>query len=60
MLFRSGVSVMQYLPFNLVAVLSPVFAVLTAYIGFGVLHYSEQVRFTMKLRNYKEEHRTNR
>ena len=55
-----GVSVMQYLPFNLVAVLSPVFAVLTAYIGFGVLHYSEQVRFTMKLRNYKEEHRTNR
>ena len=48
-----GVSVAQYLPFNLVAILSPVIAVLTAYIGFGVLKYNEQMHFTMKLRKYK-------
>lgn len=48
-----GVSMAQYLPFNLVAILSPVIAVLTAYIGFGVLKYNEQMHFTMKLRKYK-------
>lgn len=50
-----GVSVAQYLPFNLVSILSPVMAVVTAFIGFGVFHFHEQVHITMKLRKYGKE-----
>lgn len=49
-----GVSVAQYLPYNLVSLLSPVMAVVTAFIGFGVFHLNEQVHFTLKLRKYKK------
>lgn len=49
-----GVSVAQYLPFNLVAVLSPVIAVATAFIGFGIFHFNEPVHATLKLRSYKK------
>lgn len=39
-----GVSVAQYLPYAYLSFLSPIVAVITAYIGFGVFHYNEQVR----------------
>lgn len=50
-----GVSVMQYLPFNLVSILSPALAVITAYIGFGVFKRSEAVHFTLKLKKYDKQ-----
>jgi NhaC family Na+:H+ antiporter len=40
-----GVSVMQYLPYSLLSYLSPIAAVVTAYIGFGVFKYNEEVHF---------------
>lgn len=50
-----GVSVIQYLPFNLLAILSPVLAVVTAYIGFGVFKSNEAVHFTLKLKKYDKQ-----
>ena len=50
-----GVSVIQYLPFNLLAILSPILAVVTAYIGFGVFRSDEPVHFTLKLKKYDKQ-----
>ena len=50
-----GVSVVQYLPFNLVAILSPIMAVVTAFIGFGVFHFNDSVHVSLKLRKYRKE-----
>lgn len=41
-----GVSVLQYLPFAYVSILSPIAAVVTAYIGFGVFKYNEPIHFS--------------
>jgi len=38
-----GVSVAEYLPFNFLATLSPIFDVLTVYLGYGVFKKGEQV-----------------
>ena len=50
-----GVSVIQYLPFNLLAILSPILAVVTAYIGFGVFRSDEPVHFTLTLKKYDKQ-----
>ena len=50
-----GESVIQYLPFNLLAILSPILAVVTAYIGFGVFRSDEPVHFTLKLKKYDKQ-----
>lgn len=38
-----GVSVAEYLPYNLLAILSPIVAIITAYIGYGLFRKNEQV-----------------
>lgn len=50
-----GVSVAQYLPFNLIALLSPILAVVTAFIGFGVFKSNEPVHFTLKCKKYDKQ-----
>ena len=50
-----GVSVAQYLPFNLIALLSPILAVVTAFIGFGVFKSNETVHFTLKCKKYDKQ-----
>lgn len=50
-----GVSVAQYLPFNLIAILSPVLAVVTAYIGFGVFKSNEPVHMTLKCKKFDKQ-----
>jgi NhaC family Na+:H+ antiporter len=39
-----GVTVAQYLPYVYLSLLSPIVAILTAYMGFGVFRYNEKVR----------------
>lgn len=46
-----GVTVLEYLPYAYVPLLSPIAAVVTAYIGFGVFKYNEQVHFFHKKKN---------
>lgn len=46
-----GVTVLEYLPYAYVPLLSPIAAVVTAYIGFGVFKYNEQVHFFHRKKN---------
>lgn len=50
-----GVTVTQYLPFNLLATLSPILAVVTAYVGFGVFRRDEAVHLTLKCKKYNKQ-----